>query len=336
MVAVVRGAGGRRALAAARFAARGAAKEAECALDTLTAVRDGWGILPGEKGVHAVDDVFGLVDAVKSLEGWDQLTDALRRFKRLLGSSPARARRRRRHPGMERIAGYTWGRQLERLAPEEAARMADPDTEALFDEAYEHCRLLQLDGRGHVLERQGPVICCMDTSASMNAPAALGRERFLWCKGVGLALLDYAKRERRPYLGLCFSSESDLQAFSFPAGKYRPEEAIALARCDFNGGTHFERPLAHALEAARSGQWAGANNADLVFVADGEASIGSAFAAGFARQKSAAGLRMITVFIDGFNEPLAALSDATFCVDSGRVDSWEAAVRAVGARLARR
>lgn len=324
-----------RAEAVARFEASRAAARAEEALASLTEARQTWGILPGQKGAQALDDVLGLLEEIKKLKGWNELTDALRRFRKLLGAAPSWERADRRRLGFDRLAGYTWGRDLNRLAPEEAVKMADPATAGLFGEAYEHGRLLELDFRGRARKKPGLMICCMDTSASMNAPSALGRERFLWCKGAGLALLDYARRERRPFLGICFSSESDLAAFSFSAGGFRPEDVIEMARCDFNGGTHFERPLAYALDALKAQPPRERRGPDLVFIADGEASVRRAFALEFARRKREAGLRMFSVFIDGFNEQLAALSDASFLVDSGRVDSWEAAVRSVGKRLSR-
>gem|GEM_PF-2270897 len=317
-----------------QYRASRAAKQAEQGLRSILGVREAWGILPGEKGVHALDDVYRLVEEVHGLKAWDELTEVLSRFRRLLGAVSEGDRAERR-PGFDFVAGYTLGRELGRLAPEEAVRIADPETEPLFQEAYEHRRLLELDFRGRSLRRPGPLICCMDTSASMNTPAALGRERFLWCKGIGLALLGRAREERRPYLGICFSSESELEAFSFAPGGFRPEAAVDMARCDFNGGTHFERPLLYALETAE-GYASGERGADLVFVADGEAPVGLKFLAEFSRRKREAGLRLISVFIDGFNKELARISDAAILVDSRRLDSWDAAVQEVGRRTCRR
>ena len=73
---------------------------------------------------------------------------------------------------------------------------------------------------------------------------------------------------------------------------------------------------------------------DLVFIADGEASLKAAFCEEFRRRKSRIRLHLFTVFIDGFHDELAAMSDAVFTVRSDRIDSWEDAAMAIGRRLA--
>ncbi|HLS90415.1 MAG TPA: hypothetical protein VK101_04125 [Limnochordia bacterium] len=309
------------------------------ALERDQRLRKAWGIWPGARGLHAFDDVWSLLEEVQSLAGFAELTEALQRFQDLLQPSPPRRRRRQGDAGRCRVAGYTQGGELDRVAPEELVRLADPLMSHLFCEAYDHKRLTLYDYQGEKREPCGPLICCMDTSASMNQPAALGRERFVWCKGIGLALMDFAHQHQRPFLGLCFSSEAELEAFALPPGPFDPRLALEMARCDFNGGTHFERPLRHALDYARGFGPEGAKGkktagADVVFIADGEASLSSAFVREFLREKAAARLRLFTVLIDGVHEGLAAFSDAVFTVRADRLDSWEAAVRSVGRRLA--
>lgn len=325
--------------ASIRFLVGRSLRRARAALAHDENLRQAWGVHPGARGVHAFDDVWSLLDEVRSLPGFAELTDALGRFQGLLKPSLPRRHKRRGEVGRRRIAGYTRGRELERVVPEELVRLTDPVMADLFREAYDHRRLTLFDYTGEEPHNCGPLICCMDTSASMNQPAALGRERFVWCKGLGLALFDFAHKSQRPYLGLCFSSESELEAFAAPAGSFDPRLALAMAKCDFNGGTHFERPLRHALAYAQGNtpvkaKGAKAAGADLVFVADGEASLGSAFLREFLREKAAARLRLFTVLIDGSHDGLAALSDAVFTVRSDRLDSWEAAVLSVGRQLA--
>lgn len=322
-----------------RFLVGRSLQEAREALEHDQRLRKAWGVWPGARGLHAFDDVWSLLGEVRSLAGFAELTEALQRFQDLLQQVSPRQRRRQGDAGRYRVAGYTQGRELDRAVPEELVRLADPLMSHLFCEAYDHKRLTLYDYKGEKLERSGPLICCMDTSASMNQPAALGRERFVWCKGIGLALLDFAHQNQRPFLGLCFSSEAELEVFVRPPGPFDPRLALEMARCDFNGGTHFERPLRHALEYARGFGPAGAKGrkaagADVVFIADGEASLSSAFVREFLREKAAARLRLFTVLIDGFHEGLATLSDAVFTVRADRLDSWEGAVRSVGRRLA--
>src|SRR5690606_31462797 len=191
-----------------------------------------------------LDDIWRTVEEVRALPDFAVLTDALEQFRAFLG--PVRRRRAAAGRGVERLVGWETGSDLERVIPEESARLADPDLQPLFVEPYERRRLLQIRYEGEDGGPTRPIGCCMDASGSMNTPAALGRERFLWAKAVALALLDRAGRTRRPFVGLCFAGEHELETFAFPAGG-SAETAAAMAACDFDGGTHFQAPLEHAL-----------------------------------------------------------------------------------------
>jgi len=294
-------------------------------------LRSTWGLQPGVRSAHAFDDVHGLLAAVRALPGFVELTDALERFARLLRPAPARGRQRPGH-GYKRLVGLTWGGDLDRVVPEEAAKLHDTDLEDLFREAYEHRRMWQERYEGDPRRAAGPIVCCMDTSRSMNAAAALGLQRFLWAKGVGLALLDVARRGNRTFLGLCFAGEQDLAAFEFTPGSWRPQDALEMARCDFDGGTHFQAPLREALGFLQRHRRPG-EPGHLVFITDGDAPLPASFAMEFRAAKAAAGFQMISVFIDGFHPDLRALSDYTFTVRADRMDSWERAVADMARRL---
>ncbi len=310
-----------------------AAESAAQALAMDERLRATWGIQPGARSAYALDDVEGLLASVRALPGFAELTDALERFGRLLRPGPSRGRRRSGR-GFNRLVGLTWGGDLERVVPEEAAKLHDADLEDLFREAYEHRRMWQERYEGHRPRDAGPIACCMDVSRSMNAPAALGRQRFLWAKGVGLALLEVARRGNRAFMGLCFAGEQDLAAFEIPPGTYRPELGLEMARCDFDGGTHFQAPLRQAL-AFLERQRRGAERGHLVFITDGDAPLPASFVMEFRAAKAAAGVQMISVFIDGFHPDLRALSDYTFTVRADRLDNWERAVAGVGRLLGR-
>ncbi|HEY8416516.1 MAG TPA: VWA domain-containing protein [Limnochordales bacterium] len=293
-------------------------------------LRGTWGIQPGVRSAQALDDVHGLLAAVRALPGFADLTDAVERFGRLLQPGPPRGRRRGGH-GFKRLVGLTWGGDLDRIVPEEAAKLGDAELEDLFREAYEHRRVWQERWEGDVPRNRGPIVCCMDVSRSMNTPAALGRPRFLWAKGVGLALLDVARRGNRTFLGLCFAGENDLAAFEIGPGEYRPDVALEMARCDFDGGTHFQTPLRRALQFLQEAGRKGAQDqGHLVFITDGDAPLPPSFVLDFRAAKAAAGFQMVTVFIDGHHPDLRALSDYTFTVRADRLDAWERTVAGVG------
>lgn len=308
-----------------------AVRQTAARLEAHEALRSAWGIHPGSCSYHQLDDVARLLAAVRALPGFQELTEAVERFRLALGRRRGVARRRPGPVGRARVAGYTLGGDLGHAAPEEVVKLTDRRLEGLFYEAYEHRRLLQHAYVGHGQRHRGPLVCCMDVSRSMNAPAALGWERFLWAKAIGLTLLDVARRADRPFLGVCFSSETELAAFPMPAGADRdPGIAVAMAGCDFNGGTRFEGPLLRALEFMEA---QGAREGHVVFITDGEAPLPAPFRDRFRREKARLGAELLTVFIDGGHDGLASLSDRVFHVRSEQAASWERALLAVADRV---
>lgn len=295
-------------------------------------IRSVWGIEAGVRSVHALDDVWELVDAVRSLPGFDELTDAFEELgERLRPAGRAGSRRQRRRMERRRFAqlqGLTRGRDIERVVPEQFVRLLDPDTEGLFREAYEHGRLLQERYGAAPPDSPGPLVVCIDVSRSMNTLAAKGRERFVWAKGVGLALLKTARRVGRPFLGICFSSRENIEMFEMKAGEYDPRLAVEWARCDFDGGTHFQQPLLRAVEYLKTEQVERATGRSfgpghIVFVTDGEAALPADFVNRFREARQRIGFRMFTIFIDGEQQELVDLSDRVFAVRGDRIRSWE-------------
>lgn len=300
-------------------------------LEADGALRSTWGIHPGSCSFHELDDVARLLAAVRALPGFQELTEAVERFRHALGRRRGATRRRPGPVGRARVAGYTLGGDLGYAAPEEMVKLTDRRLEGLFYEAYEHRRLLQHWYVGHGQRHRGPLVCCMDVSRSMNTPAALGWERFLWAKAIGLTLLDVARKADRPFMGVCFSSETELTTFPVPAGAERdPGVAVAMAGCDFNGGTRFEGPLERALEFMEA---EGAREGHVVFITDGEAPLPAPFRERFRHSKARLGAELLTVFIDGGHDGLASLSDRVFHVRSEQAASWERALLSVADRV---
>lgn len=312
-------------------------------------LRRAWGIEPGVRSVHGLDDVWALLDAVRKLPGFEQLTDALTEMVAALQpATRGRGHRRRgRSPRFEQLLGWTRGRDVDRVVPEEWVRLLDEDMTLLFHEAYEHGRLVQEHYGMKGPDRPGPFIVCLDVSRSMNVAAAGGRERFVWAKGIGLALMHVARRTERPFLGICFSSEEDVASFEVGPGERRPQVAIDMARCDFDGGTHFQAPLRKAITYLEEGQGAVAGSegtaptADgrrdpghIVFVTDGEAALPPPFVQYVHESRQRLGFRLITIFIDGGQVELEHMSDRVFQVQGNRMASWERAASGLARMLA--
>lgn len=297
-------------------------------LDRLTAaltldekVRAAWGTEAGSPSLYAFDDVWALVELARQIQHLEELTDTLLRLAGLATALPRR--QRPGNAGRHRLLGITQGNDLECLIPEEVAKFADPSTEGLFLEAYEHRRLLLHRYAGVNQKQAGPVIACVDVSRSMNTPAALGRERFVWAKAVALTLLRVAHREGRDFLGICFSSPQELETFLIPAGSPDSRQALLFARCDFDGGTHFEAPLRQAIQHLRQ---RGARHGHIVFITDGEAPVSSQLVQEYRQAKPSLDYRFLPVFIDGFHPRLASMGDRAFQVTACDAGSWEQVV----------
>ena len=182
-------------------------------------------------------------------------------------------------------SGWETGSDLERVIPEETARLGRSRLAALVRGGVRApaaaANPLRRRGRGPT----GPIVCCMDVSRSMNTPAALGRERFLWAKAVALALLDLARRTRRPSWACVLPASTSWRRLSSPPAAAAPETAAAMAACDFDGGTHFQAPLEHALRHLE--QAAGRGGGHIVFITDGEAQLPERSGAGSSRPRPA-------------------------------------------------
>ena len=62
-------------------------------------LRAAWGIQPGVRSAHAFDDVWDLLEQIRTLDGFAELTDALGRFREILQPAVARRFQRRGKAG---------------------------------------------------------------------------------------------------------------------------------------------------------------------------------------------------------------------------------------------
>ena len=152
-------------------------------------------------------------------------------------------------------------------------------------------------------ERQGrgPLIVLCDASGSTR-----GRQELL-IKGIALGLLEIARRQRRAFVGVVFSSAGETATFEFPAGRTNPEALLGFATTFFGGGTDWESPLREALRLqARSPYRQG----DVVLITDGLCALTESFTAELATEKRARDLRIIGVLAQAGRNAAGALG---FC-----------------------
>ena len=167
--------------------------------------------------------------------------------------------------------GYAYGRgekyslelgnDLSRALTSELAMLASPLTAPLFLRKYQRRQIKQYQRREPVYKGMGDIICCLDESQSTEGdPAA-------WGKAVALTLLEIAADGKRNFALIHFSGGNRCQVDIFRPGEYTVADKMRAAETFLNGGTNFRTPMAKALQLIKEG---GFENADIVFITDGE------------------------------------------------------------------
>ena len=167
--------------------------------------------------------------------------------------------------------GYAYGRgekyslelgnDLSRALTSEFSMLASPETVPLFLRKYQQKQIKQYKRREPVFKGMGDIICCIDESSSTEGDCAA------WAKAVALALLDMAAEHNRRFAMLHFSGPGSFRTDLFVPERYTVKEKMAAAEVFLGGGTSFETPMR---EAVRLMEECGFENADIVFITDGE------------------------------------------------------------------
>ena len=101
----------------------------------------------------------------------------------------------------------------------------------------------------------------MDESGSTSGELAS------WGKAVALALLEIAESDGRKFALVHFSGPGSFKTDIFLPKQYSMEDKIRAAETFLDGGTDFHTPLNEALRLIQED---GFENADIVFITDGE------------------------------------------------------------------
>lgn len=210
------------------------------------------------------------------------------------------------------------GNDLKRVLPSQYALLATPGTTLEFYRRYTQRQLLQFAMHGEEEVGKGPVVICIDKSASMKG------ERMSWAMAVAEALRRFAADDERDYTALFFGQNRDRHRFEFPAGKGPFEKVLAFLSIKANGGTAFDGVLEEALKlASEAFDDESKPKADIVFVTDGEAGLADAWIERFNVERARVSVRVFAVYIGGAADmtgkvgPLALLqriSDVTIPV----------------------
>ncbi|MBM4257496.1 MAG: VWA domain-containing protein [Deltaproteobacteria bacterium] len=185
------------------------------------------------------------------------------------------------------------GAEVSRLLPTELMTLHHPILRKDFTRRFVDNELLLYSLRGIEEKGKGPVVVCLDGSSSMIG------DKEVWAKALTLTLLEIARRQRRLFRAICFSSaDTPLQIFDLnPRERYDVEMGTVMELAEYfpGGGTDFETPLNAARECIRQSRF---KRGDIVFITDGECDVKREWAEEFRADKEEMGFSLFSILID--------------------------------------
>jgi uncharacterized protein with von Willebrand factor type A (vWA) domain len=190
-------------------------------------------------------------------------------------------RRRKVKHAPDEVYDVSMGNDLTKLVPGELTNLAVPELEEMFWLRWSKHALLQQEKRGTEKAGMGPVIVVCDESWSMGDKDQPvddeGNTREAWSKAVSMALADAARRGKRDFTYIGFSSEGQQWQRTFTGGAMTIDDLIEFTSHFFNGGTSYEEPLAMAMNQVEEYERLGKGKADIVLITDDECKVSPSF-----------------------------------------------------------
>ncbi|MGZ6176010.1 MAG: vWA domain-containing protein [Candidatus Binataceae bacterium] len=233
---------------------------------------------------------------------------------RLVGrfKQDARAlRRKTMERGVAEAYDIERGSELGRLIPAELLAMHHPILRRDFGRRLLEGDLLQYRLREEEQKGKGPMVVCIDVSSSMEG------DKELWAKAVSLTLMDIARRQRRLFRAVLFSSgPGSLKVLDLnQERRYQPElgKVMELAEYFPGGGTDFQQPIDAAMELIEHKRL---RRADIVIITDGESQVAPEWLAELRRRKDELQFSIFAVLVDVGSSELSTLAQMSDRVTS--------------------
>jgi uncharacterized protein with von Willebrand factor type A (vWA) domain len=225
---------------------------------------------------------------------------------RLVGrfKQDARALRRKTlERGVAEAYDIERGSELGRLIPAELVALHHPGLARDFRRRLLEGEVLQYRLREDEQKGKGPMVVCVDVSSSMSG------DKELWAKAVSLTLMDIARRQRRLFRAVLFSSgESSLKVLDLNRERrYQPDlpKVLELAEYFPGGGTDFEKPIDTAMQLLEEKKL---KRGDIVIITDGECQVSPAWLENLRRRKEDLKFSIFAVLVDVGSSELSTLA----------------------------
>jgi uncharacterized protein with von Willebrand factor type A (vWA) domain len=244
---------------------------------------------------------------------------------RLVGrfKQDARALRRRTlDRGVAEAYDIERGNELGHLIPAELVALHHPGLRADFHRRLLETQILQYRLREEEQKGKGPMVVCIDVSSSMQG------DKELWAKAVSLTLMDIARRQRRLFRAVLFSSGPEsLRVIDLNSQRrYQPDLPKVLEMAEYfpGGGTDFQAPIDAAVALLEDRKL---KRGDIVVITDGECAVAPDWLAALRERKDELKFSIFAVLVDvGSSElsTLAQFSDQVTSVKKLTVESGRA------------
>lgn len=225
---------------------------------------------------------------------------------RLVGrfKQDARALRRRTlDRGVAEAYDIERGAELGRLIPAELIALHHPGLRADFLRRLLEAEILQYHLREDEQKGRGPMVVCIDVSSSMQG------DKELWAKAVSLTLMDIARRQRRLFRALLFSSGPEsLRVLDLNnQRRYQPELTKVLEMAEYfpGGGTDFQAPIDAAIKLLDDKKL---KRGDVVVITDGECQVAEEWLTDLRRRKEELKFSIFAVLVDVGSSELSTLA----------------------------
>ena len=215
---------------------------------------------------------------------------------RLVGRMKQDARALRRKTldrGVSEAYDIERGSDLGRMIPSELVAMHHPVLVHDFRRRFLEGEVLQYRLREDEQKGKGPMVVCIDVSSSMQG------DKELWAKAVGLTLMDIARRQRRLFRAVLFSSgEGTMRVLDLNRERrYEPElnKVIEMAEYFPGGGTDFQQPIDAAVALLEDRKL---KRGDVVMITDGECQVSPEWLAHLKERKEQLQFTIFGVLVD--------------------------------------
>ncbi|QNK90528.1 VWA domain-containing protein [Sporosarcina sp. resist] len=289
-----------------------AMQETKQVKDGLKSLLGGTGTGNGDAELKKVPlrDQIALAEKIASDKKMKEIAEWAGRFKQI-----ARKKQKSKHNEAMERSGVTIGNEIERLLPMELGLYTHTTTKNDFLRRYVEGQTMQYEQKGHEVLGKGPIVLCLDQSGSMSKLDTQS-------KGFTLALMSIARRQRRDFCLILFSTRT--QIFQYEKGKIKGSDMVSFAQTFLGGGTNFALPLDKAMSVINESRF---KQADVVFVTDGEDRLKDSILEAFNQKKKEKAFNVLSLVIGSRTDTVKLFSDKVVQVkdfdDKGSFTAFE-------------